>query len=282
MRNTVGIALVTAAGILLLELMLQTPLYRWLEPAILTPAEGTVVSLPLRVQWDGPSRLRIWLLSEGGPPRDLGIHRSPFELTAEDLPEPGAYRLQARALFLGGLIQSESRFTVAPAPAAAVSPPALRADPKLGELNQSLAELKAAHERTMAENAALYEDNTSLRQDNARLLEENERLAKSNEEATSGAAAQEDRQEQLRQENRALSEQLTMMQWQLNAALTCTVWGYYAYPHPQTIPPMRRTVTVSDPQGNVFRTQPDCNVVRQQDPRAASRCFCVGTPWTSG
>jgi hypothetical protein len=282
MRNTIGIALVTAAAILLLELLLQTPLYRWLQPAILTPAEGTVVSLPLQVQWDGPSRLRVRLLTEGGPARDLGIHRSPFELTAKDLPEPGAYRLQARALFLGGLIQTERRFAVAAAPTAAAPAPPQRADPKLAEVSQSLADLKAAHERTMAENAGLYEENASLRQDNARLMEENERLAKANEEATTGAAAQEASQEQLQQQNRALSEQLTMLQWQLNAALTCTVWGYYAYPHPQTIPPTRRTVTVTDPQGNVFRTQPDCNVVRQQDPTAASRCFCVGTPWTGG
>jgi hypothetical protein len=74
---------------------------------------------------------------------------------------------------------------------------------------------------------------------------------------------------------------MAALQWRLNTALTsCAVWGYYAIPHPQTIPISRRAVVVTDIIGTVLRNETDCETVRRSDPSAASRCFCVGTPWT--
>ncbi len=279
MRNTLGIALVTAAALVLLELVLQVPLLRLLQPLIITPADGTLVTPPVQVRWEGPPRLRLRLVGAGAAPRDLGTHPSPFELSAADLSGPGSYRLQARAPLLGGLIQAERRFSVAPPPPTAAPSPPHPSDTLVAELKQSLLDLRAAHRRTTSENTGLYEENGNLRQENAKLMEEIERLTKANEDAASASAAQDDRATALQQQNRTLSEQLTMMQWQLNAALTCTVWGFYSYPHPQTIPPTRRAVTVTDLAGNVFRRQEDCEAFRQNDPTAASRCFCVGTPW---
>ncbi|MBI4515255.1 MAG: hypothetical protein HY699_05495 [Deltaproteobacteria bacterium] len=280
MRRTLGIVAVTAAALVLLELRLGTPLFRWLQPEILTPAEGALVSAPLLVRWDGPPRLALSLVANGSPARDLGIHPSPFELTSQDLAAPGPYRLRAHAPILGGfggLIQAERRFAVAaPAP----PPPRRPATEPRAAQPTPVAE-ESEDEEQQAESVALYEENAALRQENATLLQELERLVQENDDTTSQAAVERQQRAQLAQENRALSEQLSVLQWRLNAALTCTVWGYYAYPRPQTIPPTRRVVTVSDTRGEVFRAEPECETVRRADPAAASPCFCVGAPWGS-
>lgn len=279
-RRTLEIVAVTIAALLLIELYLDTPLYRLLQPAILSPGEGALVSLPLVVQWDGPPRLALSLHGDDGSPRDLGMQRSPFELTAADLPEPGIYRLKVRAPFFGALIQSERRFAVA---AASPTPsPSPVAEPRLTKLNASLNALKAEHEQSEAENLALNEELAALRQENNVLMQELDRLGKESEEVASRAAAQRERQAQLAQENQTLNDQVNVLQYRLSAALTCTVWGYYSYPHPQTFPPTRRSVTVSDGQGTVFRTELGCESVRRTDPTVASRCFCLGTPLAMG
>jgi hypothetical protein len=275
-RRTIEIVALTTAAIVWLELTLDVPLYRWLQPAILTPAEGAAVSPPLLVQWDGPAELSFSLVASNAVREDLGPRRSPFELTSEELPASGTYRLEARSSILGSLIQAERRFSVRePRPSEKPSPPP---DPQLDDLRSSLTSLSVNHERTQSENAALHEENAGLREENAVLLQEIERLARVHEEALARASAHQERQSQLAQENQVLSEELTLSQWRLNAALACTVWGYYSYPRPQTIPPTRRTVSVSDTGGRVFRSEAACEAVRRNDPRAASTCFCVGTP----
>jgi hypothetical protein len=230
------------------------------------------------VQWDGPPQLALWLLANGSPPQELGVQRSPFEIDAADLSAPGAYRLQARAPILGALILAERRFAVA-APRSVAAPPDQRCEEHVRQLSTSLDQLRTTHERTQSENTALYEENSTLRQENATLLQEADKLTRDHENETARAAAHRERQAQLAQENQALSEQLSNLQWRLNAAMTCTVWGYYAFPHPQTIPPTRRTVVVADMRGEVFRTELGCATIQQQDPTSASRCFCVGAPW---
>jgi hypothetical protein len=280
-RHTFLIVLVTTAAIILAELVLQTPLYRWLQPVILTPTEGAVIFPPLTVQWDGPPRLDLSLSAEGAPGVDLGTHESPFELSADDLRAPGAYRLVARAPILGGLIQTERRFAVAAPPPTPSPRPAVDLI-RAGQQESLLAKLQTAHEQVLAENRALYEENTSLRQQNAQLLADADKVAKEQDEANARADAQDQRQAQLAQENQALSEQLSALQWQLNSALACSVWGYYSYPHPQTIPVTRRTITVTDSRGQVFRTEADCTAFLVNDPTAASRCFCVSAPWSGG
>jgi len=54
------------------------------------------------------------------------------------------------------------------------------------------------------------------------------------------------------------------------------VWGYYSYPQPQMYPVNRRALTVSDARGQIFRTQPECEMLRRGDTTAMSICFCAG------
>jgi len=84
---------------------------------------------------------------------------------------------------------------------------------------------------------------------------------------------------QLAEENRALAEENGALRLRLGSVIPCTVWGYYSYPRPQTIPVTRRTLLVSDARGQIFRVQPDCETLRRADPTAASICFCVGNSW---
>ena len=277
MRRTAEIVAITLATIVLVELMLQTSLYRWLQPAIISPTEGAVVTLPLQVQWDGPPRMGLVLASDGGPAQALGVRPSPCELGSVELPKPGLYRLQVRAPLFGSLIQAERRFVVAP-PAPAPSP-APQADPRVNQLSSSLNALQATLEQTQSDNAALHAENEALRQENTTLLSEVERTTKTQEEDAGHVAVDADRLAQLRQENQALTEQLSALQWQLNAALACRVWGYYAFPRPQTFPPTRRTIMITNSVGQVFRSEAECEAVRLNDPTTASRCFCVGAPW---
>ncbi|HUI24489.1 MAG TPA: hypothetical protein VL403_00280 [Candidatus Kryptonia bacterium] len=268
----------TVATMVLVELTLQTSLYRWLQPAIISPTEGAVVTLPLQVQWDGPPRMGLVLASDGEPARALGLRPSPCELGSVELPKPGLYRLQVRAPLFGSLIQAERRFVVAP-PATAPPSPAPQADPRVNQLSSSLEALQGTLDQAQADNAALHAENEGLRQENSTLLSEIERSTKTQEDDAGRVAADDDRLAQLRQENQALTEQLSALQWQLNDALTCRVWGYYAFPRPQTFPPTRRTIMVTNSVGQVFRSEGECEAVRLNDPTTASRCFCVGAPW---
>jgi len=268
---------ITVAALLLIELMLQTSLYRWLQPAVLSPTEGAVVTLPLRVQWDGPPRMNVLVASDGGSPQVLGIRPSPCELGSSELPKPGLYRLHLRAPLFGSLIQAERRFVVAPPPPPTPPP---QADPRLNQLSESLSALQAAHEQTQAENTSLHAEIEALRQENSALQSDVERATNTQSDDSDRLAADADRLAQLRQENQALAEQLTSLQWQLNAALACRVWGYYSFPRPQTYPPTRRTITVTNIAGEIFRAEAECEAVRLTDPTTASRCFCVGPPWS--
>ena len=277
MRRTLEIVAVSFAAILFAELLFQVPLYRWLQPAILTPTNGAVVVPPLRVQWDGPPRLMVNLAADGAEPQSLGIRESPCELTEADLSKPGMYRLRVSAPLLGTLIQSERRFVVA-APTPAPSPPPT-VDPRVTELTSSLNDLEAEHEKTRRENAALQQENAALRQENAALHAAPPRDAELQPGDAEQAAAQAERLAQLTQDNQALTDQVGVLQWQLNAALTCRVWGYYAFPRPQTFPPTRRTIMITNQLGELFRSEAECEAMRVNDPTTASRCFCVGTPW---
>ena len=268
----------TIAALVLIELMLQTSLYRWLQPTIISPTEDAVVTLPLRVQWEGPPRMGLAVAYDGGTPQTLGLHGSPCDLDGTALPKPGLYRLQVRAPLLGSVIQAERRFVVAPS-APPPSPPPPQPDPRLSDLNAQVSALQAANEQAKADNAALQAENESLHQENSAVLAELERATKTQDDDAGRAAADTDRLAQLQQENQALSDQLSALQWQLNAALACRVWGYYAFPRPQTFPPTRRTIMITNSAGQMFRSEAECEAVRLSDPTTASRCFCVGAPW---
>ena len=81
---------------------------------------------------------------------------------------------------------------------------------------------------------------------------------------------------QLAEENRSLADENAALRLRLSAVNPCTVWGYYSYPRPQTIPVTRRTLMVSDTRGQIFRAQIECETLRRSDPTAVSICFCVG------
>ncbi|HVN84430.1 MAG TPA: hypothetical protein VMW17_06240 [Candidatus Binatia bacterium] len=278
MRRTLGIIAVTIATVVLIELLVQTPLSRWLQPVILTPADGVAVTPPLHVQWEGPPRMDIVLAADGSPAQALGVHPSPCDLDAADLSKPGMYRLRVSLPMLGTLIQSERRFVViAPTP---VPSPAALPDPRVAQLTSSLNEVQAAQQRVKDENATLQQENTDLRQELADLRSNPQRSAQAPEDDSDALAAQAERLAQLSQENQTLRDQMGVLQWQLNAALVCRVWGYYAFSRAQTYLPTRRTITVTNSLGELFRSQAECEAIRFNDPTTASRCFCVGAPWS--
>ena len=118
---------------------------------------------------------------------------------------------------------------------------------------------------------------TKLREDNADLGQALDELQADTDARL--AAADQQREELAREHLLALQEN-QFLRLRMQSIPPCTVWGYMAYPRPQTNPPSR-LVLVSDRSGTVFRSEADCTRVRRADPTGASPCVCVGTVWSA-
>jgi regulator of replication initiation timing len=138
---------------------------------------------------------------------------------------------------------------------------------------------RTARDKALGRTKFLSEENAALRDESERLAKQLEALYKSQDDETERTAELERRLAQLSEENRALTDENAAIRQRLSTVVPCTVWGYFSFPQPQMIPLTRRALNVSDGRGQVFRTQPECELIRRADPTAASICFCVGNSW---
>jgi regulator of replication initiation timing len=279
MMRGVLTALLAVAGIIVGDVVFRTSLLDQVRPIILSPADQAVVEPPVRVLWDGPQQMRVLLSIAGEAQRDLGVHESPFDLPSDQFPRDGGYGIELRSLRYGRWIHATRWFQVR---AAAQHPgePDHKAhawDPK--ELLHALEAARTARDKALGRTKFLSEENAALRDESERLAKELEALYKSQDEQTEQAAGLERRLAQLGEENRTLAEENTAIRQRLSTVIPCTVWGYFSLPLPQALAPARRALNVSDGRGQVFRTQPDCELFRRGDPTAASICFCIGNSW---
>lgn len=252
-----------------------------LRPVIVSPMSRAVLEPPVQVRWEGPQRMRLRLSVEGEEPRDLGIHESPVEIGADQFPRDGGYQVELQGLRFGSWIRASRQFqihtTVASAPAQPDHPTNRLDDTK--NLLHALEAARTARDRAHGRTKFLSEENAALREESERLTEELQSLYKTQEDDATHIADLERRLGQLNDENRALAEENTAIRARLGAVVPCTVWGYYGYPQPQTVPIPRRFLMVSDPRGQIFRAQAECEIIRRADVTAASICFCVGNSW---
>lgn len=219
------------------------------------------------------------MLTTSGLRQDLGEHDSPFEISADRFPRPGQYSVEVRSPVLGAWARSERRFLV--------QLPGATPEPTPCEDHRSDIEvLQATVARLDAERSEALAEVTSLRETTERLNAENADLAASIEELHAaqgqGDAMQEllqGQKEELLEQQRGLLEENRVLKGQIDNVPPCTAWGYLTYPHPQTLPPTRRMVVVSDSRGLIFQSQVQCEITRRVDRGAASPCVCVGQTW---
>lgn len=283
MIRAIGIAMLCAAAILAGDLVFRTSLLRWVRPVILVPITRAVVEPPVQIYWDGPRRMRVLLTAVGDQARDLGVHESPFVVAASEFPREGGYRVDLQALSFGDWIHATRWFQVhtsEPKAAPEVrpeSPPG--SPPESPEMLRALTMARAARDKAQERSKSLRDENTALRGEAERLSKQVETLAQTQEEDAGHVEELERRLAQLAETNRVLADENAAVRQRLSSVVPCTVWGYYSFPRPQTVPVTRRILMVSDTVGRIFRNQFECETLRHDDPTAASVCFCAGNSW---
>lgn len=281
MIRFIGTALFCAAAILAGDLLFRTSLLRWVRPVILTPVSRAVVEAPVQVYWDGPRRMRVFLTAVGDERHDLGVHESPFVLDAPQFPREGGYRVDLEALSFPTWIRATRWFQVhAPEVPQKVPPePPHDVPAEKVDMSRALARARLARDKAQERTKALRDENATLRGESERLAKQVETLAQTQEEDAAHVEELERRLTQLAEENRSLADENAAIRQRLGSVVPCTVWGYFSFPRPQTVPVTRRVLMVSDTTGRVFRGQLECETVRRDDVTAASICFCVGNSW---
>jgi len=284
MIRAIGIAMLCAAAILAGDLLFRTSLLRWVRPVILVPITRSVVEPPVQIYWDGPRRMRVLLTAVGDQSRDLGVHQSPFVVAAKEFPREGGYRVDLEALSFGNWIRATRWFQVhatePPKPAPVPHPESTSQRPtESRDMLRALTMARLARDKAQERSKSLHDENAVLRGENDRLTKQVETLAQTQEEDAAHAEELERRLAQLAEANRALADENAAIRQRLSTVVPCTVWGYYSFPRPQTVPVTRRILMVSDTVGRIFRAQLECETVRHDDPTSASVCFCAGNSW---
>lgn len=272
-------ALLCGVAIVAGDLLFRASLLSRIRPIILSPREQAVLHPPVEIHWDGPVRMRVLLTPVGDQPRDLGIQASPFSIGREEFVRDGGYRLELEAPTFGNWIRVHRLFQVygEPPPEQAGKPEGEVSDTRF--FMQALDAVRRVRDRARGRAKQYRHENTALRDETARLASEIEQLQSAQDEDSAHAEDLEGRLIQLANEYRALSDENAALRQRLDSVNPCTVWGYYSYPRPNTIPATRQIVSVSDSQARIFRVQAECEVVRRDDPTASSTCFCVGNSW---
>lgn len=251
-----------------------------LRPVIVSPVSRAVLEPPVQVRWEGPQRMRVLLSLGGEERRDLGVHESPVEIASDQFPRDGGYEVELRGLRFGGWIRASRQFQIhSTAPSRTAQQDHANRPDETKNLLHALEAARTARDRAHGRTKFLTEENAALREESERLAEQLQSLYKIQEDDATHIADLERRLGQLGDENRALAEENTAIRSRLSGVVPCTVWGYFAYPQPQTIPVTRRLLMVSDTRGQVFRVQAECEIIRRADVTAASICFCVGNSW---
>ncbi len=281
LRQVVGVALVSAATVVGVDLLVNSSLLHLLRPRILSPADGAIVTGSVTVSWEGPEPMRA-TLTGSGQRFDLGLRHSPFEIDASRFPRPGQYGIELSATRLGGMVRVDRRFlvrrpagrTLAGAAAApeALAPAAPAPEAQSSTLSAEIAALVREREQLRVELAAVQGELTTLRADQAVVAEALE--AEQNELEARLAAVAQQRDTLIREHAQALQENQAL-RWRLSSIPSCTAWGYVAVVRPQNMPPSR-LVVASNFRGEVFRSEQQCAAARRGDPHGVSACACVG------
>lgn len=269
-------ALLCGIAVLLADLAFRTSVLNRVRPVILTPADNAVLDADLELAWDGPSEMQVLLSRIGEESRDLGVHTSPLSVSADEFGRPGGYRVEVRHPTVGSWIAASRNIQHHGSDGEDLSP-AIAVDP--GDSEYLLLALDAARQsrdKARTRSRELRRENALLRGDAGRLQGKLEELYEAQDADTSHTADLENRLANLAADFRALAAENGALRLRLGSANPCTVWGYFSYPRPQTIPRTRRVVTVSNTVGDIFRDQASCEALRADDSTAASPCFCVG------
>jgi regulator of replication initiation timing len=279
MMRAVFTVLLAVAGIIAGDVVFRTSLLRQVRPIILSPSDQAVIDPPVHVLWDGPQQMRVLLSIAGEAQRDLGVHESPLDIPSDQFPRDGGYGIELQSLRYGRWIRATRWFQVHVAPERHAESDHKPGTWEAKDLLHALDAARTARDKALGRTKFLSEENAALRDESQRLAKQLEALYKSQDDETERAAELESRLAQLGDENRTLADENAAIRQRLSTVVPCTVWGYFNFPQPQIIPVTRRAVNVSDGRGQVFRTQPDCEIFRRGDPTAASICFCVGNSW---
>lgn len=264
------------------DALFRASLLDQVRPIVLTPLDLSVGRPPVRLSWEGPAEMEVLLTAHDGEPRSLGQQRSPFDIGAEQFPRPGGYEVRIRDPRWGDWVSASRNFQVHPGRAADSA--GVASDPS-AYLEESRTLLRAfdaarkARDKARARIRALRKDNATLSSEAEQLAGRLDEIHATNEEGESVLAALEADLVEAIAEIRLLREQNVALSLRLASVNPCTVWGYLTYPRPQTIPPTRRMVRVSDNNGNIFRAEGFCDTFRRADATATSGCFCVGDTW---
>jgi hypothetical protein len=280
MRQAIGVALISALAVLVTDVAFKSTLLRTLWPVILSPADGAITTAPVRVRWEGSQPLMVTLIGNGTR-EPLGLRNSPFEIEPRYFPRPGQYGIEVRSGLLGRWVTSERRFLVRPprqpppTPGPDTEPPA----GKLKDLEDRIGRLEDERQLLAGRGTSLSQENETLRNQNVDLNVAVDDLRVEQDQLDGRVAALTAENAELSQAYQRILEENRQLRLRLESMPLCTTWGYLSYPRPQTIPPTRRVVVVSNGDGLIFRNERDCEIVRQTDRSAMSVCHCVGSPF---
>lgn len=279
MLRALSTALLCGLAIVVGDFVFRGSLLSHLRPIILSPREQAVRHAPVEIHWDGPRRMRLVLTPVGDQPRDLGIHESPYEIGRQEFIRDGGYRIELESILFGSWVRAHRLFQVyaepPPPPQEEVeSPPS---EPRF--LLQALEAVRRVRDRARGQAKRYRHENSALRDETTRLADQVDALQSLQDEDLAHADDLERRLIQLANDYRVMSDENAVLRMRLEAVIPCTVWGYYSYPRPNTIPATRQIVAVTDSRARVFRLQAECESIRRDDPTASSTCFCVGNSW---
>lgn len=273
--------LLSAAAVLAVDAVFRTSLLLQFRPLIVSPSDQDVVDPPVRLRWEGPRHMQVSLTLSGEQPRDLGVHESPLEIARDQFPRDGGYRVDVQAVRFGSWIRATRSFQVH-LRTGREAPPQEDHGTRSWETKDLLRALEAARtarDKAQGRTKFLNEENAALREESARLAKQLEAVYQKQDDEADHIAEIERRLAQFGEENRALAEENAAIRQRLGSVIPCTVWGYFSFPRPQMMPTSHRVLMVSDMRGQIFRAQPECELLRRNDVTAVSICFCVGNSW---
>jgi hypothetical protein len=278
MWKVLAAALLSALAVIATDLAFSTSLLRAFRPVITSPPDGSITAPPVVVRWEGPPRLRVTLV-RSGMREDLGLRESPFEIEGARFAQDGQYAIEVRSPTLGRFVRTERRFHVhrpeKSSEVAAEEAPAFQPD----DLRGALERLRVEKNRVEAELVTLAREKSSLELENRQLADDLDDLEDMNDGADQRLQELEAEQSTLLQEHLLAIQENQLLRQRLQSIPACTTWGYLSLPRPQTVPPTRRVVVVSNGRGQIFRNEAQCVATRRQDPTGISPCVCVGPVW---
>lgn len=275
LRSTLT-ALLCAAAVFAADALFRASLLDRLRPIVLTPLERSVVRPPVRISWEGREPMEVLLAPFGSAPQSLGVHASPVDIPLERFPREGGYEVELRHPEWGAWIGASRRFQMhlTRGEATAAAPADAGGDDRYLMLAYEAA--RRARDKSRSRVKALRRDVAELEAEADRLAARLDEAYAAQDEDTAEITALERDLIDAVSEIRALREEVVDLRFRIGSVVPCSVWGYYAFPRPQTIPPTRRMVRVSDDRSNVFRSADFCEEIRRGDPANDSPCFCVG------